>query len=163
MDSHQELSLATRACYWQGITGLKVFSKEDLATIDAAIRDAETKGLSDQTITDFYLLWTLPTAVGSAILITEKRVTRIQSMILSSPYRQILDAPIARLKTHGAPIDRYVLKALESGLDHKKVAIKNPGVFFLLFLNPGVMRHCIASRPKWIRIRPPRGGDTNCE
>ncbi|MBR32274.1 MAG: hypothetical protein CMN77_13295 [Spirochaetaceae bacterium] len=160
MDAHRELSLATRACYWQGITGSKVFSKEDLAIIDAAIRDAETKGLSDEAITDFYLLWTLPTAVGSAILITEERAARIQSMILSSPYRQIIDAPIARLKTHGAPIDRYVLKALESGLDHKKVAINIRANHYILnsgdFQNDeitAIFQYGIDHNPrKWLRL-----------
>lgn len=123
MMTREALTLATRACYLQGISGFKVFSKENLANIDAAIQNAATGGLSDETITDFYLLWTLPQAVGSGALLTEERVSLIGSMILASRYHRCLDAPITRLKTHGAPIDRYVLKARELGLDHKKVAI----------------------------------------
>lgn len=118
----KNLSRATKKFYFQAITGFKILNQEDHDAVDKAIEYCKLNSVEPDLITDIYLLWTLPNAAKGGDLLLESKTQSLTSILQESSFNSLLEYPIGKLKTHGAPIDKYVLKAKELGLDSKQVA-----------------------------------------
>ena len=118
----KNLAIATKRLYFQTVSGHKVVQQEDLESIDKALEYCKQHTIEKDLITDIYLLWTLPNVAKGGNLILEHRAQELTNLLQESSFNSLLEFPIGRLKTHGAPIDKYVIKAKELGLDSKQVA-----------------------------------------
>ena len=132
MISDKTLSSITKRLYFQAISGCKILTDDDLKNVDIAIDYASKNGIVQEQVTDYYLLWTLPRATMAGERMLGSRTQCLIEILEGSTYRRVLNSPIKRLKTHGQPIDKYVLKAKELGLDHKKVAVCIGALHYIL-------------------------------
>jgi len=158
--STRSLSATTRAFYRQGVSGVHVLDELDGEVLDAGIAAARSDGIGPGSLTDLYLLWTLPQATRAGERLLDGRDHRIAELLAASAYGALLDHPIGPLKTHGSPIDRYVLQAKELGLDHKQVAVCIGALHYIL--NAGdfstqevtrVLQDIVDTGPsKWLRL-----------